>query len=62
MAYNVYYICDCCGNEGAAWVNYTVSLSRCQKIARKYGWKIGKYGWICPSCQNKKENRINETM
>lgn len=53
MAYVVYFACDSCGREGAAWVNHSVSLSICEKIARKDGWRVGKRGWICPSCQNK---------
>ena len=55
MAYNVYFACDKCGNEGMAWCNHSVSLSICIKLAREAGWKVGKRGWICPRCQQKKE-------
>lgn len=51
MAYVVYFACDSCGREGGAWVNRTVSLSIATAIAREYGWKVGKRGWICPHCQ-----------
>lgn len=51
MAYNSYFACDVCGDEGCAWTNQTVSVSRAEKIARRMGWKIGKNGWTCPRCQ-----------
>ena len=54
MAYNVYFACDKCGNEGMAWCNHSVSLSICIKLAREAGWKVGKRGWICPRCQQKR--------
>lgn len=59
MAYNVYFACDQCGEVGAAWANHGVSQSICIKIAREAGWKVGKKGWICPSCQesNKRKER-----
>lgn len=55
MAYVVYFACDSCGLEGGVWVNRTVSLSVTTEIAREHGWKVGKRGWICPSCQNKQK-------
>ena len=55
MAYNVYFACDKCGNEGMAWCNHSVSLNICIELARETGWKVGKRGWICPRCQQKKE-------
>ncbi len=57
MAYNVYFSCDHCGGIGAAWINHSVSLSLCEKIARDAGWKVGKRGWICPMCQKKEGRR-----
>lgn len=54
MAYNVYFACDVCGNEGLSWVNHMVAYSTCVMYARQSGWKVGKRGWICPSCQKKK--------
>lgn len=57
MAYVVYFACDTCGREGAAWVNRTVSLNISTEIAREYGWRVGKRGWICPSCQNKQRKK-----
>ena len=56
MAYNVYFACDSCGNEGYAWTNKCVAYSNAQRIARSLGWKIGKNGWICPKCQKKKKD------
>lgn len=58
VAYVVYYACDRCGREGAAWVNHSVSFSICVKIARDDGWKVGKRGWICPSCQRKQKKKV----
>lgn len=55
MAYNVYFACDKCGNEGTAWCNFSVALSRCIKLPREAGWQVGNRGWICPRCQRKKE-------
>lgn len=37
MAYNVYFACDKCGNEGMAWCNHSVSLSICTKLADMTG-------------------------
>ena len=54
MAYNVYFACDKCGNEGMDWGNHSVSLSICIKMAREAGRKGGKRGWICPGCQQKR--------
>lgn len=61
MAYVVYFACDSCGREGGTWVNRTVSLSIASGIAREYGWKVGKKGWICPYCQKEKQKRRNKT-
>ena len=57
MAYNCYFSCDVCGDEGCAWTNLTVSLSKSEKFARAMGWKITKKGWICPSCQKRLEKQ-----
>lgn len=57
MAYTVYFSCDHCGGIGAAWINHSLSLSLCEKIARDAGWKVGKRGWICPMCQKKEGRR-----
>lgn len=63
MAYICYFACDRCGKEGGAWINRTVSLTTSIAIARDYGWKVGRRGWICPSCQNgKKKDRKNEIV
>lgn len=53
MAYNVYFACDICGTEGLNWVNHMVSYSTCVMYARQRGWKVGKRGWICPTCQKR---------
>lgn len=50
MAYNSYFICDACGAT-YSWINHTVAYSTAIKIARSAGWKVGKKGWFCPSCQ-----------
>ena len=60
MAYVVYFACDRCGNEGRAWVNYSVSFSTCVSIARTDGWKVGQRGWVCPKCQAKMRNKKSE--
>lgn len=60
MAYAVHFACDRCGRFGGAWVNRTVSLSIATELAREYGWEVGKRGWICPSCQNKKAEKSGE--
>lgn len=57
MAYNVYFACDRCGIEGISWVNHSVSLSICEKIARERGWRVGRHGWICPACQKSKRKK-----
>lgn len=59
MAYNVYFACDRCGIEGAAWTNRSVSLTTCAKFARAAGWIIGKHGWICPVCQRRRRSLRN---
>lgn len=53
MAYNVYFCCDKCGATWS-WVNQTVNLSTATRIARKYGWQVGKTGWLCQNCRNRK--------
>jgi hypothetical protein len=59
MAYNVYILCDRCGDDGLSWTNQTVPITGAMRIARKRGWKIGMNGWICPECQKKnKSNHI----
>lgn len=55
MAYNVYFLCDECGEVGENYVNKTISYSRMEKIAQKrYGWHVSRSGkWICPYCWKK---------
>lgn len=53
MAYNVYFQCEKCGNSYCR-TNYTISLTRATKIARKKGWQVGKKGWFCPNCRTTK--------
>lgn len=58
MAYNVYFLCDECGDVGANYVNQTISYSRMEKIAReRYGWHVSKDGkWVCPYCWERLHN------
>lgn len=53
MAYNVYFCCDKCG-ETYSWINNSVSLSVAVRIARDIGWTVGKRGWYCPKCRQKR--------
>lgn len=53
MAFNVYYCCDKCGVT-VSWVNCSVSMAIATAIARKEGWQVGKRGWFCPNCRDRK--------
>lgn len=51
MAYNVYVACDGCGEELFNITNQTISITRAEKIAKKYGWAVPKAGgWYCKEC------------
>lgn len=52
MSYNVYIACDKCG-RCANWVNYTVNYSNAVRLARSWGWQVGKKGWFCSECKQK---------
>lgn len=59
MAYNVYICCEKCGVT-LSWINCSVSLSTATRIARKYGWSVGKSGWFCSNCRRRKRNGDND--
>lgn len=68
MAYNVYFMCDECGEVGANFTNTTVSYTKAEKIAKsRYGWHVSKNGaWICPTCwervyREKKSHTISKS-
>ena len=54
MAYNVYFCCEKCGAT-YSWTNYTVTMNRAIKIARRHGWRVGKRGWFCSECRKEKK-------
>jgi len=61
MAYNVYFLCDECGEVGANFTNQTVSYSKMERYDRKKGWTVSRHGkWVCPMCQEW-EKRIKKS-
>lgn len=65
MAYNVYCLCDVCGDTIINFTNASVSISRMRQIAKNQGWiATPAKGWICPVCRenakiNNKERKGN---
>lgn len=52
MAYNVYCLCDVCGDTIINFTNRTVSVSKMRQIAKDQGWiATPSKGWICPFCK-----------
>ena len=56
MAYNVYIICDICGDTTLNFTNVSVSISLMKKLARGRGWGVGNH-WVCPHCKKIKAKK-----